>query len=144
MRLGRRLIWRRNPTFLHVKTSRTDRDSFFRTFAALATASAFLSSAAMLRGDLLEPNGQPVRLSGFEVSAQRVESTNYRVERSVTATKTDTPLLDVPQSISVVSERQINDQQMLSLGDVVRYVPGLTSIQGENNRDQIVFRGNSS
>lgn len=125
-------------------TSPTDRDSFFRTFAALATASAFLSSAAMLRGDLLEPNGQPVRLSDFEVSAQRVESTNYRVERSVTATKTDTPLLDVPQSISVVTERQINDQQMLSLGDVVRYVPGLTSIQGENNRDQIVFRGNSS
>ena len=33
---------------------------------------------------------------------------------------------------------------MLSLGDVVRYVPGITAIQGENNRDQIVFRGTSS
>ncbi len=33
---------------------------------------------------------------------------------------------------------------MLSIGDVVRYVPGITAHQGENNRDQIIFRGNSS
>src|SRR5262245_48590271 len=33
---------------------------------------------------------------------------------------------------------------MLSLGDVARYVPGITAHQGENNRDQIIFRGNSS
>src|SRR2546426_10551284 len=33
---------------------------------------------------------------------------------------------------------------MLSIADVVRYVPGITATQGENNRDQIVIRGNSS
>jgi catecholate siderophore receptor len=33
---------------------------------------------------------------------------------------------------------------MLSLGDVVRYVPGVSVHQGENNRDQVIFRGNSS
>src|SRR2546426_5596001 len=33
---------------------------------------------------------------------------------------------------------------MLSIGDVVRYVPGITATQGENNRDQLVIRGNST
>ena len=32
----------------------------------------------------------------------------------------------------------------MSVGDVVRYLPGITAIQGENNRDQVVIRGNSS
>ena len=60
------------------------------------------------------------------------------------ATKTPTPLLDTPQSVTVVSQTQIRDQQMLSMGDVMRYVPGVAVHQGENNRDQIIIRGNSS
>src|SRR4030095_16068410 len=39
---------------------------------------------------------------------------------------------------------QINDQMLLSIGDVVRYIPGITAHQGENNRDQIIIRGVSS
>src|SRR6201999_3396942 len=38
----------------------------------------------------------------------------------------------------------IQDQMMLSLGDVVRYVPGAAQHQGENNRDEVVLRGNNS
>ena len=33
---------------------------------------------------------------------------------------------------------------MMSMGDVMRYVPGVAVHQGENNRDQIIMRGNSS
>src|SRR5437868_10283404 len=36
------------------------------------------------------------------------------------------------------------DQVMLSVGDVIRYVPGISAAQGENNRGQVVIRGNSS
>src|SRR5262249_9723210 len=36
------------------------------------------------------------------------------------------------------------DQMMMSVGDVMRYVPGVMVHQGENNRDQIIVRGNSS
>ncbi|MDQ5844426.1 MAG: TonB-dependent siderophore receptor [Acidobacteriota bacterium] len=60
------------------------------------------------------------------------------------ATKTLTPLRDIPQSVTVVSQQMIKDQGMQSIADVVRYVPGITAIQGENNRDQLVIRGNSS
>ena len=33
---------------------------------------------------------------------------------------------------------------MSSVADVVAYVPGITSHQGENNRDQLVIRDNST
>jgi catecholate siderophore receptor len=72
------------------------------------------------------------------------ESAGYLTESSSTATKTLTPLRDVPQSITVVTQELIKDQMMMSIGDVVRYVPGITAHQGENNRDQLVIRGNST
>jgi catecholate siderophore receptor len=60
------------------------------------------------------------------------------------ATRTLTPLRDVPQSITVVPQQLMKEQMMTSIGDVVRYVPGITAHQGENNRDQLVIRGNST
>ncbi len=68
----------------------------------------------------------------------------YRAKRSTTATKTDTELRDVPQAISVVTQDQIQDQSIQSVSESVRYVPGVTAIQGEGNRDAIVFRGNAT
>ena len=73
-----------------------------------------------------------------------IDSANYQVSTTRSATKTSTALQDVPQSITVVTQDQIKDQLMMSIGDVVRYVPGITSIQGENNRDQLVIRGNNT
>jgi catecholate siderophore receptor len=68
----------------------------------------------------------------------------YQVPAISTATKTPTPLIDVPQSVTVVTSALIKDQMMMSVGDVMRYVPGVMVHQGENNRDQIIMRGNSS
>ncbi|MGL5839214.1 MAG: TonB-dependent receptor plug domain-containing protein, partial [Sphingorhabdus sp.] len=71
-------------------------------------------------------------------------STGYVAQDIVTATKTDTPLIDVPQSIHVVTREQLDDQAQYSLGEVLRYVPGTTVGQGEGNRDQITLRGQNS
>jgi len=68
----------------------------------------------------------------------------YGVNSINSATKTLTMLRDIPQSISVVTKEQIRDQSMSSLSEVVAYIPGITSHQGENNRDQLVIRGNST
>src|SRR5262245_27512648 len=72
------------------------------------------------------------------------EKAGYDVAAISSGTKTLTPLQDSPQSITVVNRELIADQMMMSVADVVRYVPGVTAIQGENNRDQVVIRGNSS
>lgn len=68
----------------------------------------------------------------------------YDAKTSATATKTETRLVDVPQSVSVITGQQIDDQALRSMSDVLRYVPGATAAQGEGHRDQIVLRGNSS
>ena len=68
----------------------------------------------------------------------------YQTEVIGSATKTLTPLRDVPQSIAVVTKEQVRDQQMQSIADVVRYTPGLAVHQGENNRDQVIIRGQST
>ena len=68
----------------------------------------------------------------------------HEVTGTETATRTYTPLRNVPQAITVVTRAMIADQSMQSLADVVRYVPGVGMAQGEGNRDAAVFRGNSS
>lgn len=91
---------------------------------------------------LMLAHAQPVTLPAVRVTAPAdLESAGYRSRETTTATKTETPLRDVPQAIIVVPRQVIEDQAMESLADVVRYVPGVTMGQGEGNRDQPVFRG---
>ena len=68
----------------------------------------------------------------------------YRATRSSSATKTDTPLRNIPQSISVITDKEIKDKASQSIGDVVKYVPGIEVHQGEGNRDQISIRGQNA
>jgi catecholate siderophore receptor len=68
----------------------------------------------------------------------------YRATRSATFTKTDTPLKDVPASVTIVPAQLIKDASLMSMGDLFRYVPGTLAHQGEGNRDQIVIRGTST
>ncbi len=83
-------------------------------------------------------------LAGVKVVGERTRRTAYGVTRSRTATKTDTPLRDTPQSATVLSHALIADQSMQSMADVVRYIPGVTMAQGEGHRDAPVIRGQSS
>ncbi|MEN3382938.1 MAG: catecholate siderophore receptor [Hyphomicrobiales bacterium] len=57
------------------------------------------------------------------------------------ATKTNTPLINIPQSVSVLTKDFIKDQGFQSIDDAVRYVPGVVPHQGEGNRDELVIRG---
>jgi len=84
----------------------------------------------------------PVGASNATVTITDIAA--YGLNSISSATKTLTPLRDIPQSISVVTKEQIRDQAMAGIADVVAYVPGVTSHQGENNRDQLVIRGNST
>jgi catecholate siderophore receptor len=71
------------------------------------------------------------------------DSINYQVVTS-SSMRTVTPLLNVPQSITVVTQELIRDQSMQNMADVVRYVPGITMAQGEGHRDAPVIRGNAT
>ncbi|MBX9257858.1 TonB-dependent receptor [Desmonostoc muscorum CCALA 125] len=53
------------------------------------------------------------------------EQDGYRVTDTTTGTKTDTPLRDIPQSIQVVPQQILRDQQATRLEDALRNVPGV-------------------
>ena len=87
------------------------------------------------------PDKAPVVRSSVTVSAP---PEGYAASATTTATKTETPLKEIPQSLTVVPKQLIRDQAMTSVADALRYVPGVSMHQGEGNRDQVVLRGNSS
>ena len=86
---------------------------------------------------------KPVRV---EVFSEKLSDTNpyrgYSFSGNSSSTKTDALLINIPQAITVIPQQVIKDQSVLSISDSIRYVPGVTSSQGEGNRDAIVFRGN--
>ena len=72
------------------------------------------------------------------------ERQQYGVRSTSTATRTDTELRNIPQALTVISERQIADQQLRSIADLLMFVPGATPGTGEANRDQFTIRGNNT
>ncbi|HEX4895947.1 MAG TPA: TonB-dependent siderophore receptor [Solimonas sp.] len=72
------------------------------------------------------------------------EPAAYAVPEVRSATRTDTPVRDVPQSITVISRDLVRDQAMQNIADAVRYVPGVGMAQGEGNRETPILRGNAS
>ncbi|WJY23492.1 TonB-dependent siderophore receptor [Alteriqipengyuania flavescens] len=69
------------------------------------------------------------------------ERKGYESEDGSTATKTQTPLIDVPQAVYVLTEEQLDDQGVRSLGDALRYAPGVSLESGEGHRDEVFIRG---
>ena len=116
------------------------RFSFYRVSAVVLAATAALDAYAQAAGEQALPE---VKVQG-QVERADGPVDGYRATRSSTATKTDTPLKEVPASITVVPAQLMKDQAMQSMGDVFRYVPGVLLHQGEGNRDQIIIRGNST
>jgi iron complex outermembrane receptor protein len=51
----------------------------------------------------------------------------YLAKRSATATKTDTPIRETPQSITVVGEEQVRDQGATTIQEALRYTAGVAS-----------------
>lgn len=70
------------------------------------------------------------RTDGFSLPEVTVEDKQQAAEdefvdeEATSATKTDTPLIEIPQSISVVTEEQIERQQAQTMSEALRYTPG--------------------
>ncbi|MFL5383254.1 MAG: TonB-dependent receptor [Longimicrobiaceae bacterium] len=111
---------------------------------SLYTAAALLCAFAAPAAAQTAPTANDTvhALSSLRVVADR--NVGYTALRSITATRTPTPLRDVPQSVSVVTRDVIADQAMQGMADVVRYVPGVQMGQGEGHRDAPTIRGNAS
>jgi iron complex outermembrane receptor protein len=80
-----------------------------------STQPADTSIPGAIQLDTITVEGQsgPIRTDGYVATSQR------------TGTKTDTPLIETPQSVSTVTRRQLEDRNPQSLNDALEYTPGL-------------------
>lgn len=81
-----------------------------------------------------------VRADDSEMEEIVVEGRYLSIDK-INSVKTPTPIINVPQSLSILTEQQIEEQAFRNLGDVFRYTPGLSISQGEGHRDAIIIRG---
>ena len=109
-------------------------------YLLIASLIPCLSIAETVKKNKLETEN--IELHEIEVKDHLAKT--YLKKRTSTATKTDTRIRDIPQSISVITDEQIKDQSLLGLSDAIKYSPGVMAGQGEGNRDSVWFRGNQS
>ncbi|MBD2727749.1 TonB-dependent siderophore receptor [Nostoc sp. FACHB-892] len=65
------------------------------------------------------------------------EQDGYRIPTASTATKTDTPLRDVPQAIQVIPQQVLQDQQVRRLNEALKNAPGVIA----DNSERSAFEG---
>jgi catecholate siderophore receptor len=114
---------------------------FRASVAAMLATTIFVSPAFAAKADVGSTGTELAEATDIVVVGQREE---YGVRSTSTATKTNTDIKDIPQAITVISESQVEDQQLRSIADVMFFVPGASTGTGESNRDQITLRGNTT
>ncbi|MFC5698844.1 TonB-dependent receptor [Pseudomonas sp. GCM10022186] len=113
-----------------------------RALLASAVGLAMASSTGLA---LAAEEGKALELGTVNVDGKSNEKT-YKVEQSSSA-KYTAPLLDTPQTITVVPKEVIQEQQALSLRQVLSNVSGITFNAGEGgggSGDSINIRGFSA
>jgi len=130
---------------LQERPEHTARRPGFR-LTAIALAMAGLSSAGLSAAERDTTNAtQPVELGATTVTGQAQEKPTgyvpgYVAKRNMSATKTDTPITETPQSLSVVTSDEIRDRQSETLAQALSYTPGFTASSTAFNRTADRFR----
>jgi iron complex outermembrane recepter protein len=143
------------------RTLRTNRDhpgptqSVFR-LTAIALCTAFTAGGARAAdeapaaaADIPKPQAAPeVTLPVIRTTAKRDDETatgpvyGYVAKRSATGTKTDTPILETPQSVSVVTKEQVDALKSQNLTDALGYTAGISRLEGyDRTTDNFMIRG---
>lgn len=113
-------------------------------FASLLQGSGFAASQGS-NGYVLVPLGDSLELSATTITGQSHERATayvagYVAKRNLSATKTDTPIIETPQSLSVVTSDEIRDRQAETLSQALNLTPGFTSQPTSFNRTSDRFR----
>lgn len=77
-----------------------------------------------------EPQSSTTTLKAMTVVGKNKvddDPTAYKVTNASTATKTDTPIMETPYSVSVVPQQVLKDQQVIRVEDAIKNVAGVQS-----------------
>ncbi|MDN5941606.1 MAG: TonB-dependent receptor [Nitrospira sp.] len=123
---------------------------FTFTDAKTVTLQSALPAGAAVGGAAIVAEGaksKPIKVPEIlvkDVRQRNNDTTSYVAEEASTATRTDTPIIQVPQSVGVVTQRVIEDQRAVRLQQALRNVSGVQfgqSDSGELATDVAFCRG---
>ncbi len=112
------------------------------TAFALKRTTFFVSLALLIPASVLAQENQLV-ISATPEDTATSPTRGYTAKTSSGATKTDEPLITTPQSVSVVTRKQMDDQGALSINQALNYTAGaFTNFGGAASRyDTVSLRG---
>lgn len=86
---------------------------------------------------------QPARETTTIVENPRGAVQGYVAGRSMAGTKTNTPIMQTPQSLSVIGSEQIRDQKPGKFDEILRYTPGVLAgtFGADTRNDWFLIRG---
>ncbi|TXI02564.1 MAG: TonB-dependent siderophore receptor [Rhizobium sp.] len=118
-----------------------------KSATALATVFALGGNAFAQDSASNTNNGDATQLAPIIVSGQSSgadDNTTVTAKKSLGATKIDTPLVETPRSVSVVTKKELEERGAQDITEAVRYSAGVqTGAYGFDPRfDQIIIRGN--
>jgi len=114
------------------------------SLSALALTMASLGSGSLQAAEA-NPVPASVEIDATNVTGRSVERptehvVGYVAKRNTSATKTDTPIIETPQSLSVVTSDEIRDRQSETMAQALSYTPGFTASSTAFNRTADRFR----
>lgn len=114
---------------------------FLRSGALLGTVAAWVLVAAEARAqDRAAPSLPTITIEG-QNEGVTTEGTDSYTTGKVTIGKDAQPLRAIPQSVSVVTRQRIEDQNLTTLDEAARRVPGLLVLQNDRGRSSVFSRG---
>jgi iron complex outermembrane receptor protein len=119
-----------------------------------STAIPVIPPAAQPQSQRTGPNGrsngtgaqttEPVKVPPIMVKEvhERDDAQTYVAEEAVTATRTDTPIRDVPQSIQVITRKVIEEQRTFRLQHTLENISGINATDSAASLyDNLILRG---
>ena len=86
----------------------------------------------------------PVTVRALALDLAITDAPAYTSTAPPALARSATPLQELPQSLTVLTQDFIADLAVQNIAELLRYVPGVGAAQGEGNRDTPVFRGLST
>ncbi|VVP65096.1 Ferripyoverdine receptor [Pseudomonas fluorescens] len=95
---------------------------------------------------LISGGGSSLQLGATTISGQALglvteDTGSYTTGATTTATKLPLTIRETPQSVTVVTRQQMDDQGAKSIGDVLRNTPGISVQQYDSDRTEYSARG---
>lgn len=107
---------------------------------APSVLAACITLALLPSTSLAAPAEETVIVEG-SAPATSCEEQDYSVKSTTAGTKMQMTQRDIPQSVSIISQQRMEDQQLQTLGDVMDNTLGISRSQADSDRSSYYSRG---